>query len=181
MVFVTFIEILMPSSSLKKYTKLILGLLVMTIILQPIFSILNKDFSISLGSIKYQNQLDSSYIKKQTADYSESQAKEVTDLYKKNLENQIKEQVLKETGDREVEVKINVIEDNKSEYYGQINSINITVGKQSKTVDKVEKVVIGPGENKNQKNVIAGYDGLRNKISALYDIDKNKVEINIKN
>lgn len=181
-VFATLIEILMPNSSFKKYIKFILGLLVMTIMLQPIFGILNSEFSLSEGSFKYQNKLDSEYIKKQAENYRDKQSANLTELYKQNLETQIAEQVEREIGDRDVSVTVSIIEDTKSELFGNINSISITIGKQVKAVDKVERVIIGPNEKKEEINKVAvGYESLRNKISAMYDVNKEKVLINTKN
>lgn len=183
-VFVTFIEILMPNSSLKKYTKLILGLLVMTVILQPVFSLLNGGFSLSNDSFKYQNQLDSFYIKSQADKYDEKKALEITKLYKENLKNQIVQQVKKEIGDIEVDTSVEIVEDINSDTYGQINKIIITIGTRSKSIEKVEKVIVSTREKEegeNAKTTAAGYESLRNKISSIYDLDINNILICIKN
>lgn len=176
-VFVTFIDILMPNSSIKKYTKLILGLLVMTVILQPVFSILKGDFSLTEDSFKFQNQLDSLYIQNRSAEYDEEKIKEITSLFKNNLEDQIKQQVRKEVGDRDIDVNVDIIEDTKTELYGQINSISILIGKGANEVEKVEKVDISGKSDKDNGSVAVAYESLRNKISSMYDLDKNRIQI----
>ena len=42
---------LLPNSSMQKYTKMVTGLLLIAIILTPIFKLISKDFETALASI----------------------------------------------------------------------------------------------------------------------------------
>jgi stage III sporulation protein AF len=178
-VFVTFIEILMPSSSLKKYTRVILGFLVMTIILSPLISLFNNDFSLGVYSFKIQSRMDSMNYKEQGV-YSKSQWEGISAEYRQNLENHIAQQVKKEEGDREINVKVQVVEDMNADNYGEIKKIDIYIGKKIKAVEKVEKIEIdGDSEDVDtQKNKeSSGYKGLKDKIAAMYDVSSGIISI----
>jgi stage III sporulation protein AF len=45
------IDMLLPNSSMQKYTKMVMGLLLIAIILTPIFKIISKDFESAIASI----------------------------------------------------------------------------------------------------------------------------------
>src|SRR3954470_20100477 len=47
----TVIDMLLPNSSMQKYTKMVTGLLLIAIILTPIFKLISRDFETTLGSI----------------------------------------------------------------------------------------------------------------------------------
>lgn len=180
-VFVTFIEMLMPNSSMKKYSKLILGVLVMTIILQPLFSLVNKNFSLSADSLKFENQLNSSYIKEQSTSYSEKQNIEITKQYKQNIEKQIGQYVKKEIGEKDIEVTVQIIEDMESEDYGEIKKIYLNIKGGINKVKTVDKVIIGDSEEPGTKINNDNYLEIKNKISTMYDIDKGNIEIKTEN
>ena len=115
MIFVTFIEILMPDNSMKKYTKIILGFLIMIIILNPILIFLKKDFSLSAYSFNYENKLESLYIKNQSKDFSKKQSEAMTKLYKQNVEIQMEKQISKTIDENDIKVEVDINEDINSE------------------------------------------------------------------
>lgn len=181
MIFVTFIDILMPSNSMKKYIKMILGLLVMTIILQPVLGFINKDFNLSGYTFKFQNQMESSYLKNQneSESYSQKQQDAMSKLYKQNLETQMAEQINKILNGGSAQVSVDVVDDMKADNYGDIKKVMVTIDKQAKAVEKVEKVTIGSKETQQPKTKPANNnDPLITKISAMYGIDSSIIVIN---
>jgi len=177
MVFVTFVEILLPSNAMKKYTRVILGLLIMTIILNPLLSFIKRDFSLSGYSFKFQSELDSIYIKKQGMDYSDKQSQEVAKLFRQNLEKQMEEQIRKELKDKELKVTIDIVNDVKSDKFGDINKVNIFVEDKISPVDRIDKVKIGEGEIRDTKKPSNKYQSLKNTVAAMYDISTDRIEI----
>lgn len=177
MIFATLVEILMPNSQMKKYTKMVLGLLVMTIILNPVVTFLNKDFSITSGSFKFQNQLDSIYLKKQSTVYTEKQSEYIEKLYRQNLENQIEQQLKKEFIGKNIKVKVDTINDKSSDKYYDITKITVFINNGIKPVDKVKKISVSNDKQDDTKKLPEEYGSIRNKISALYNISKDKIQI----
>lgn len=178
MVFITFIEILMPDSSMKKYTKIVLGLLVMTIILNPVLNFLKKDFSLAGYSFKYQNQLNSIYLKKQASEYNDKQSEQISKLYRINLENQIAQTVKKEANIKNLKVDVDIVDDVKSDNFGQIKKISLVIYDGIKSVEKIEKIDIGSSREVKSQMDSSRYESLRNKLAAMYDVRKDNISIN---
>lgn len=180
-IFVDFIEILMPSNSMKRYIRMILGLLVMVVILQPILGMLKKDFSLQSSSFKFENQLEGISAKKQEEAFSSSQEDAVVAQYKQNLESRMAGQIKSMAGGKEVKVKADVVEDTKSENFGQIKSITVYLSSGTKTVSKVQKVEIG-GSDEGSKTAETGeasgsFSDLKGNIASMYGIDGDRISI----
>ncbi|WP_335870650.1 stage III sporulation protein AF [Bacillus sp. 2205SS5-2] len=54
----TVVDMLLPSSIMKKYTKIVVGLLLITIILTPLFQFLTSDFEEVIANMPLQNQTE---------------------------------------------------------------------------------------------------------------------------
>ncbi|MEI5908119.1 stage III sporulation protein AF [Bacillus spongiae] len=54
----TVVDMLLPSSVMKKYTKIVVGLLLITIILTPLFQFLASDFEEVIAKVQFQNGND---------------------------------------------------------------------------------------------------------------------------
>lgn len=182
LIFVAFIDILMPSSSMKKYVKLVLGLLIMAVILKPVMSLRDADFNLSADIFSYQGKLDQSSLKKQAEYYSKGQEAEIIKVYKQNLESRMEQQIRLETESQDAKVSIDVDEDKDSERYGEIKKVSISIEKQVNQITKVDKIRIGESSNESQKEeekYESNYSELLEKISSMYGIDKDKIEIKL--
>ena len=54
----TFVDLLLPSSNMQKYSKIVLGLIVILSIITPIFEVFSKDFSFESITRSLENNLD---------------------------------------------------------------------------------------------------------------------------
>lgn len=176
-IFAAFVEMLMPSNNMKKYIKLVLGLLIMAVILEPVLQYLKKGYSLSGYTFKYQNQMDSSYIKQESETYSQKQQDSIIKLYKQNLEDKMKEGIKELVPGKDVSVAVEIVEDADKQNFGEITKATIMLKDSIKNVDKVDKVQVGKQNNTGQKKADENYTDLKNKISSLYDIDSSKIEI----
>lgn len=91
--FITAIERLLPKNNIKKYGKFVLGLILITVILNPIIKIFNKDYNISqyvekatasFNNVDYKNDFDK---------YKKKNREETLNNFKANLQNQTKKKV----------------------------------------------------------------------------------------
>lgn len=176
-IFAAFVEMLIPSNNMKKYIRLVMGLLIMAVILEPILSYLKKDYSLSGYSFKYENLMDSSLIKEASKSYSQKQQDSVTKLYKQNLEAKMKDGIGKLVPGKDVSVSVDIVEDSKAQNFGEIKKLTVTLKDIIKDVDKVGKIKIGGENKKASQNASENYTEIKKSISALYDIDPSKIEI----
>ncbi|MCL6573637.1 MAG: stage III sporulation protein AF [Bacillus sp. (in: Bacteria)] len=107
----TVIDMLLPNSSMQKYTKIVTGLLLIAIILTPIFKLISKDFETALASIPtYQVP-------------GEKNMKNSIDLKKKEIQASLHAYILEEMA---VKLK-NGVEEELMEQYGlEIAKIELT-------------------------------------------------------
>lgn len=76
--FITAVEMILPSNSMKKYTKFVLGLILITVLINPIVKLFDKNFNID------------SYINTATEYFEEKQYKQNYDKYKNdNINNTV--------------------------------------------------------------------------------------------
>lgn len=176
-IFAALVEMLMPSNSMKKYIKLVLGLLIMAVVLQPILSYFNKGFSLSGYSFKYENILDSGYIKQESEAYSQKQQDSVTKLYKENLQDKMKSGIQALVTGKNVSVSVEIIDDVNARNYGEIKKVTVTLTDTIKKVEKVGKVEVSGSEQKNTGKADENFSDLKKKIASLYDIDQSIIEI----
>lgn len=176
-IFSAFVEMLMPSNNMKKYIKLVLGLLIMAVILEPVLQYMKKGYSLSGYSFKYTNILDSSYIKQESETYSQKQQDSVVKLYKQNLEEKMAEGIKKLVSNKNVSVSVDIVDDINDKNFGDIKKVTVTLKDSIKKVDKVGKIQVDNDNNTGQKKQEENFTDLKNKISALYDIDPSKIEI----
>jgi stage III sporulation protein AF len=70
--FITAVEMILPSNSMKKYTKFVLGLILITVLINPIVKLFDKNFDID------------SYVNTASKYFEEKQYKQDYDKYKNN-------------------------------------------------------------------------------------------------
>lgn len=125
----TVIDMLLPNSSMQKYTKMVTGLLLIAIILTPIFKLISKDFETTLGSIpSYQAP-------------GEKNMKNSIDLKKKEIQAQQHAYILEEMA---VQLKKDVKEELMEQYGLEIAKIDLATNEESDQAfpDNLQKVTV---------------------------------------
>ena len=125
----TVIDMLLPNSSMQKYTKMVMGLLLIAIILTPIFKIISKDFEASLTSIPIQ----------QTPE--EKNMKNLIDLKKKEIQASQHAYILEEMA---VQLKKDVKEELMEQYGLEIADIDVEMNTESDQAkpENLQKVMV---------------------------------------
>ena len=125
----TVIDMLLPNSSMQKYTKIVTGLLLIAIILTPIFKLISKDFESALGSIPtYQVP-------------GEKNMKNVIDSKKKEIQASTDAYILKEMA---VQLKKDVKEELMEQYGLEIEKIDLAIDEKSDQAfpENLQKVMV---------------------------------------
>ncbi|MED3624429.1 stage III sporulation protein AF [Neobacillus thermocopriae] len=125
----TIIDMLLPNSSMQKYTKMVTGLLLIAIILSPIFKLISKDFESAISEIpSYQLS-------------SENNMKNLIDNKKKEIQASQHAYILKEMA---VQLRKDVEEELKDQYGLEITNIDISLKDENNTatIENLQKVTI---------------------------------------
>ncbi len=150
--FMTAIELVLPENSIKKYSRFVLGLIFIVVVINPIISFVKQDNNlyrdITLNE-DYVYKFDD-YIENNLNEYSERVKRTTIDNFRENLsrncENILKNNFKKNNFDVDVSVS----------YEGEnfkINELIVKVEDQGiKNIETIEKVVIGNVENYDQSD-----------------------------
>jgi len=125
----TVIDMLLPNSSMQKYTKMVTGLLLIAIILTPIFKLISKDFESALGSIpSFQAP-------------GEKNMKNLIELKKKEIQASQHAYILEELA---VKLKKGVKEELMEQYGLEIEKIDLAINEESDQTfpENLQKVMV---------------------------------------
>ncbi|NLZ91103.1 MAG: stage III sporulation protein AF [Clostridiales bacterium] len=183
MIFVTIVEIMMPSGSTRKYISLVIGLMVMFVIINPVLTLMAGDFdfgsrvyetsrSIALGDVNYRmGRLEN------------SSREGVIKLYKSSLEQQI-EKDIENKGLGKVQAEVEIEERQDAEDFGSITGIRVVITDtadkdRAGEIEKVDRITVKVGDDTGQLGIheesmqkeIAKY------LAGTYQLPEERVEV----
>lgn len=185
--FVAFIEIMLPKSNMKRYINMILGLLIILVLINPIIKFMSSDIDIEREVFK--NMSKEIFINnKENLDYIETQNRNIIEIYKNKLKNEIKDLIELDGRYKIVKTNILIEENSKLDNYGEIKEIEIYLdintndNKSSMNikVDDIDKIVINNGKANSTKYTetsIPEFETIINSISSNYKVPKEKIFI----
>ncbi len=152
---ISFIEIILPSGTMRKYLKFILSVIILAVILQPLLRMNNIDIDAFEPIISEAVQEESN------SDSIESvQQIQIIGLFKQKLKSSIINAIWDINPRLDIEeVSIKVFEDINKKNFGEIHSINI--------------ILTGNTANGAEKAEISG------KVAEMLNISKGKVSVRI--
>lgn len=158
-IFIAFLEILLPNNSIRKYVRVVAGLLIIVVILTPIAQLFNKNINMESKISEYYLDMSEMDIKNQNKVLKGQQNKMTLNLYKTQLENQMKNQVEKSIDGINAEVKVDVFSDPKNDYYGEVDSVQIYIQEQKNNkpkkgetlIEPIKKIEVGEVEKKKEE------------------------------
>lgn len=179
-VLASLIELLLPSSTMKKYVNVIIGMIIIIVILTPIISVINRnlDMDVNVFNSFYKLNAQSSRLINQLNSSKDNEIFIVE--YKKRLSDSLRDYIKKEFSfDSDVDLVIN--EDLSSQNFGMINSVSIKLKRSDGNVVPIEKVEIGSREEKTKEKpetiLTQKEKEMVKKISALYGVDINNISV----
>ena len=186
------LEMILPEGNNKKYIKMIIGIYVLFIIINPIISKVTGG-NWGIGNFDYSQYFDDTIeIYSNLNEFEDNNSKLITKAYIDNIENDIKTKI-QQKGYKVSGCKINIIEDENSEKYGTIINITLQLNRiEEKSVEgsnniHIENVEVNINSNKNsqeeieeEKNEIKDKEiiALKEYLSTEYSIDRDFININ---
>ncbi|WP_066060665.1 stage III sporulation protein AF [Neobacillus soli] len=182
----TVIDMLLPNSSMQKYTKMVTGLLLIAIILTPIFKLISKDFESALALIpSYQAP-------------GEKNMKNLIDLKKKEIQASQSAYILEEMT---VQLKKDVKKELMEQYGLEIATIDLAINEKSdqafpenlqmvtvllkqpenevKTVEAIKQVSIGTETPLPSKKTTEETEKIAAFLSQKWNVTEKTVEVSI--
>jgi len=153
----TIIEMIIPDNKSKKYVKVVIGIYIMFVCLNPILELLKYD-------LNFENIFDI-----ETVEASTSVDSKIKDVYVLGIEEKIKEDV-ESIGYILEDVQVFV-----DSNYEEINGINLKIkSKQSENIVEIEKINIGKQTDEKEN-----YEDIVNLLVTNYLVSKDKIFIEV--
>jgi len=190
-IFVTFVEILIPNSNHKRYINVVVGFLLMMVILNPLTKLISGEIDFEEGVIRTSNQLELATAKNRINNIQHSNDEAIVKLYKNEISKQLKNRIEQNTEFMVKQVLVEVVDDSTSPDFGLIDSFNITLKESQKQKEhlttKIEPVHINISLGTKNNNTVEASsilinsesDVLKNDISNFYNVPKDNINIYI--
>ncbi|NMM61378.1 stage III sporulation protein AF [Clostridium sp. P21] len=137
--FITAVEMILPDNSLKKYAKFVLGLILITVFINPIVKLFDKNFDITTYTNNAVQCLDNQKFNSDFDKYKEKSINSTLEAFKLNLQQSCEKKLKEKYPNNNYKVKVDASYDKDN---GKIEIKNVNVGIKEGNVEKVKKVKI---------------------------------------
>lgn len=180
LIFISAVEVISPNNKMKKYIKFILGLILITVILNPILQLIsNGEKSILDGIKSYEdvfsqskNKLDPDNIGivKDNKDKENIRKKAFINNFNKNCDDLLKNKFKDMTFESNIDCDVDF--NNMT-----LNVRKLKIGVTDNNINKIKKIVINKDEKSNVKESNEEYSEIINFASNELSIPKEKIEV----
>ena len=179
----TVIDMLLPNSNMQKYTKMVIGLLLITIILSPILKLISSDFEGRLAMLpileKTSDKKMGNLIEMKKKEIQASQHAYILETMAVQLEKDAKKELMEQYGLQIANIDISINEKDQRAFPKNLQKIIVDVQKpnpKTDVVEVIESVDIStakplPSKQNNDKSKIASL------LSKKWNINETTIEV----
>ena len=180
--FASFLELLLPSSNMQRFVRVIMGLFIMMAILNPVIDMVQN--RLSLGNqipVLSANSTNSATMMNEANHVAMEREKLSLELYKKELAQQIKILAMAIDGVADANVVIDMNTQDDHNLISNIKSVVLYIkpgiSNNSERIGNISKISIGEPYEKKEVVQIELRNKITQMITELYQIPKEKIEI----
>lgn len=179
LIFISAVELMTPDNKMKKYIKFVLGLILITAILNPILKFVSNGQKDVIGNIKNYEEAFSREAGKVNSDNADTAAKTdqedsrkkaFVNNFNKNCDNLLKNKFKDKNFKSEVDCDIDFTN-------VTFNVKKLRIGVADNKIDKVKRIVINDSNNEESEKTNEQYSEIINYISGELDIPREKIEV----
>jgi stage III sporulation protein AF len=180
--FATFLEFLLPASSMQRFVRVIMGLFIMLSILNPLINVLHSQILPEPVAVFGNPATRASEIERASQDAAKGRSQLTHEMYRKDLAKQIRALVMAVEGVAEVRVAVETNDEEGSKNIGAIKKIVLYVQPGlTSTNSKIKKVSIdttntAAADNRPELSS-ATRDKIQRVITELYPIREDQLTI----
>jgi len=187
--FIAFIEILLPTSNMKKYINMVFGLLIIIVLINPIIKLMSSDINID-REVFYNLRSYNTFGVEGNSKYIELQNQQITEVYKKKLAKEIAEFIKTQVNYKVLEIKVHIEEDIAQDDFGKLTGVEVYLGTDINNqegkyikIDDIDNITINThtsSETIDDKKNLAVIKEIINSISSFYKVPGEKVLVTIR-
>ncbi|MBE6065349.1 stage III sporulation protein AF [Clostridium cochlearium] len=173
--FITAVEMLLPNNNLKKYSKFVMGLILMVTLINPLIKLVDKDFNINRYYNEFSKGINNEESKESFFQYKKKNIEMTKENFNKNLQQLVDEKLKNKfpKGKFKVDTKIQFDEKDNNFIIE-----NIKVDFKDKRVRKIKKVQVSTKENENVSEEDELSRDIKNYLSEELGLSKDIILVN---
>lgn len=182
----TVIDMLLPSSNMQKYTKLVTGLLLIAIILTPILKLISSDFEKELASVSFLKQNNEknmgNLIEMKKKEIQATQHAYILETMAVQLKEDAQEELINQYGVKITNIDFVIDEQDQHEFPESLEKVIVKVARpeqKSEAVEVVKRIDINsenqPASSKQKDEAENGK--ITSLLSKKWKIEKNNIEV----
>lgn len=174
--FITAVEMILPNNSMKKYAKFVLGLILITVVVNPIIKLFNRSFNFE-GYINSATQyIEQKEYKNNYDKYKTKTIDNTANIFANNLESLCNKKLKDKYPKDKYNIKAKVLYNTKEEKF---DIKEISVGVKEEGVKKIKKVTIDEIKELTTDRIIEKEksDRIINYLSETIDVSKEKIKV----
>ncbi|MFC7783384.1 MULTISPECIES: stage III sporulation protein AF [unclassified Rossellomorea] len=179
----TVIDMLLPSSNMQKYAKIVTGLLLITIILTPLFKLMATDFDTVLESIDIngdsRNNSVENLIEMKKKEIQASQRAYILEQMAVQMKQQAEKEMMDEHG--KVIEKVVVKADDLENIPDSITEVTVVVKdkQENTTIETVQNVEIDTGDETRKKTPDESVSQMASLLAKQWNLTPDKIIITV--
>ena len=176
-IFIMFLDTIIPNSSMKRYINVIVGLMIIVVVIKPFVLIKEYADNFNMNIIETTSYIEQSGSGADSTEIIKFQRQKAVEIFENNIKKRVEKIVDKSVNSEfeEVSIDLELDKDFESNRFGEIKSIKVSISKSSKKVLEVDRVRIMVNEGMEvNKNVI-------NKDKVEYNLNNSKIRSDIRN
>lgn len=139
--FMALVDMILPSNSLKKYAKLVMGMIIIIIIITPIFNLFDRGNNIEAVINQYINKYDTINNIKDT-NVKSNYNPEIIKTFKDNLKSKIEKSIYDDCNKKYVVTVINVVENQNAANFLDIAFLELKTVDNKNEIKAVSKITL---------------------------------------
>ena len=140
MFFITAVEIILPDNSLKKYAKFVLGLILITVFINPLIKVFDRNFDINTYTSNAIQSFDAKKTENEFQKYKEKNIKDTLEVFKLNLQTNCEKKLKEKYPDSNYKVQVEASYDGNND---KLVIKDIKVGVKDGSIERIKKIKIG--------------------------------------
>lgn len=189
-------EIIIPSGKIKKIITLVSGFVLLIAVINPFIALKNKSYDLSEGILSDSLYIDKKEVETGSRLLEETQSKQIVSVYKRKLTSRIEEEAGKLKGVTQAKATVEIVEDTKSDNFGEITKISVEIKKDTKKnnrtiiepVATVEKIEISTPANRKKENESLRFvdpedkrltELVKQSLNKTLEVSKDSIEVKI--
>jgi len=172
--FITAVEMILPNNDLKKYAKFVLGIILITVFLNPIIKIFDSNFSIAAYSDSFSNIVSNKEYSNSLQEYKNKNIEETLKVFEENLKIDCEKKLKEKYPEDSFTVNVNASYNEKK---GSYEVKNVKIGIKEGSIEKIKRVQIG----QNVKSVDSLNSEVKKQCTLVKTYISNELKLSLDN